>query len=96
MGQDEQHRTFISLRPASFRPVGAGANDHQQQINTQAIPPSSGLAAKLPSGRDIHSPPAPYTLPQLDDGTLAALRAAPGPETMDEAEADSSEEEGYY
>lgn len=47
------------------------------QINTQLIPPSADLLANLPSGRDIHSTPAPYKLPSLDEDRLASMRAPP-------------------
>lgn len=47
------------------------------QINTQAIPPSAPLISNLPSGRDIHSPPAPYNPPLLEDDQLMRMRAPP-------------------
>jgi len=46
-------------------------------INTQVIPPSTSFLSSLPSGRDIHSPPAPYEPPGLDDEYLARMRAPP-------------------
>lgn len=47
------------------------------QINTQLIPPSAPLLANLPSGRDIHSPPALYKPPSLDEDQLVRMRAPP-------------------
>ncbi|KAJ5125012.1 uncharacterized protein N7515_008837 [Penicillium bovifimosum] len=47
------------------------------QINTQIIPPSAPLLSNLPSGRDIHSPPAPYQPPSLDEDQLMRMRAPP-------------------
>lgn len=47
------------------------------QMNTQAIPPSAPLLSNLPSGRDIHSPPAPYKPPSLDEDQLVRMRAPP-------------------
>ncbi|CAG8112392.1 unnamed protein product [Penicillium nalgiovense] len=46
-------------------------------MNTQPIPPSAPLLSNLPSGRDIHSPPAPYQPPSLDEDQLARMRAPP-------------------
>ncbi|KAK2802368.1 hypothetical protein FQN50_007365 [Emmonsiellopsis sp. PD_5] len=46
-------------------------------INTQLIPSSASYVANLPSGRDIHSTPAPYLPPQLDADHLVRLRAPP-------------------
>jgi len=46
-------------------------------INTQIIPPSASFLSNLPSGRDIHSSPAPYGPPQLDAEHLARMRAPP-------------------
>ncbi|KAJ9195586.1 hypothetical protein DTO164E3_6662 [Paecilomyces variotii] len=45
--------------------------------NTQLIPAATGLLSNLPSGRDIHSPPAPYTPPALDEDDLVRMRAPP-------------------
>ncbi|KAH8692028.1 pH-signaling protein PalC [Talaromyces proteolyticus] len=50
-------------------------------VIAQIIPPSEPLLSNLPSGRDIHSPPAPYTPPLLDEDQLIRMRAPP-----DEAE----------
>jgi hypothetical protein len=47
------------------------------QMNTQPIPPSAPLLSNLPSGRDIHSPPAPYQPPSLDEDQLMRMRAPP-------------------
>lgn len=46
-------------------------------MNTQLIPPSAPLLANLPSGRDIHTPPAPFTPPSLDEDQLLRMRAPP-------------------
>ena len=46
-------------------------------MNTQLIPPSAPLLSNLPSGRDIHSPPAPYQPPSLDEDQLMRMRAPP-------------------
>ncbi|KAJ5698763.1 pH-response regulator protein palC [Penicillium macrosclerotiorum] len=46
-------------------------------INTQPIPPSAPLLANLPSGRDIHTPPAPYKADSLDREHLMQMRAQP-------------------
>lgn len=46
-------------------------------MNTQPIPPSAPLLSNLPSGRDIHSPPAPYQPPSLDEDQLMRMRAPP-------------------
>lgn len=50
------------------------------QINTQLVPPSTDLLANLPSGRDIHSPPGPYKLPNLDEDQLVRMRTPPDEE----------------
>lgn len=66
------------------------------QINTQLIPPSAPLLANLPSGRDIHTPPAPYNPPSIDEGQLLRMRAPPnGNEDLNfGCDLDDSEEEG--
>ncbi|CAI7592202.1 unnamed protein product [Penicillium glandicola] len=46
-------------------------------MNTQPIPPSAPLLSNLPSGRDIHSPPAPYQPPSLDEDQVMRMRAPP-------------------
>ncbi|CAG8207332.1 unnamed protein product [Penicillium salamii] len=46
-------------------------------INTQLIPPSAPLLSNLPSGRDIHSPPAPYQPPYLDNDQMMRMQAIP-------------------
>lgn len=65
-------------------------------VNVQVIPPFEPLLARMPTGRDPHSP-VPYQPPVLDAGTLAALRAPPDP--ADRAfrgdEDDSGGEDGY-
>ncbi|GAB7365924.1 hypothetical protein MBLNU230_g7252t1 [Neophaeotheca triangularis] len=47
-------------------------------INVQVVPPEGPLLAAMPSGREYHSPAA-WVPPQLDEGTLAAMRAPPEP-----------------
>lgn len=64
------------------------------KINTQLIPPSTNFLANLPSGRDIHSPPAPYTPPSLDEDQLLRMRAPPEEEELPpDVEADDSDNE---
>lgn len=46
-------------------------------MNTQPIPPSASLLSNLPSGRDIHPPPALYQPPSLDQDQLMRMRAPP-------------------
>ncbi|KAI9852673.1 MAG: hypothetical protein M1838_006130 [Thelocarpon superellum] len=43
-------------------------------VNTQTIPPSTTLLARLPSGREIHNVP-PYPPPSLDADVLATMRS---------------------
>ncbi|KAJ5349458.1 hypothetical protein N7541_007185 [Penicillium brevicompactum] len=63
-------------------------------INTQLIPPSAPLLSNLPSGRDIHSPPAPYQPPSLDDDQIMRMRATPDErEDISFGNDDDSEEE---
>ncbi|KAF5865204.1 hypothetical protein ETB97_004784 [Aspergillus alliaceus] len=63
-------------------------------INTQLIPPSADLIANLPSGRDIHSPPAPYRLPSLGEEQLVRMRAPPTEDDFGPgSDIDDSEEE---
>ncbi|KAL1998215.1 hypothetical protein VTN02DRAFT_6628 [Thermoascus thermophilus] len=63
-------------------------------INTQPIPPSTNLLANLPSGRDIHAPPAPYTPPSLDEDQLVRMRAPPGDDELPaDVDADDSDDE---
>ena len=53
------------------------------------------MLANLPSGRDIHTPPAPYKPPLLDEDQLARMRALPD-ESLNErfgSDPDDSEEE---
>ncbi|PLB50981.1 hypothetical protein P170DRAFT_425274 [Aspergillus steynii IBT 23096] len=68
-GREEEGRVLEMLEVKWVR-----MND---TINTQLIPPSADLLANLPSGRDIHSAPAPYKLPSLDEDRLAGMRAPP-------------------
>jgi len=46
-------------------------------MNTQLIPPPASLLTNIPSGRDIHQPPAPYKPPSLEEDQLARMRAPP-------------------
>jgi hypothetical protein len=46
-------------------------------MNTQIVPSSTPLLSNLPSGRDIHSPPAPYQPPSLGVDQLIRMRAPP-------------------
>lgn len=63
-------------------------------MNTQTIPPSAPLLANLPSGRDIHTPPAPYTPPSIDADQLLRMRAPPDEhQNLHFASEDDSEEE---
>ncbi|PWY89116.1 hypothetical protein BO70DRAFT_426782 [Aspergillus heteromorphus CBS 117.55] len=68
-GREEEGRVIEMLETKWVR-----MND---TINTQLIPPSAELLANLPSGRDIHSPPAPYKIPSLDEEQLVRMRAPP-------------------
>ncbi|KAJ5902620.1 hypothetical protein N7495_003148 [Penicillium taxi] len=69
VGRDEEGRVLEMLETKWVR-----IND---TINTQIIPPSAPLLSNLPSGRDIHTPPAPYTPPSLDEEQLVRMRAPP-------------------
>ncbi|KAJ5091126.1 hypothetical protein NUU61_005996 [Penicillium alfredii] len=68
-GRDEEGRVIAMLETKWVR-----MND---TINTQLVPPSAPLLSNLPSGRDIHVPPAPYKPPSLDEDQLASMRAPP-------------------
>ncbi|KAJ5579464.1 uncharacterized protein N7459_005449 [Penicillium hispanicum] len=86
-GRDEEGRVISMLETKWVR-----MND---TINTQLIPPSGPLLSNLPSGRDIHTPPAFYKPPSLDDDILVRMRAPPD-ETKDPQfrdDLDDSEEE---
>ncbi|KAL1964817.1 hypothetical protein VTN77DRAFT_6319 [Rasamsonia byssochlamydoides] len=66
-------------------------------VSTQVIPPSASLLSNLPSGRDIHSAPGPYTPPSLDEDQLVRMRAPPdeGEQQLPGlGENDDSDEEG--
>ena len=52
-------------------------NSFRLHINTQRIPASANFVSNLPSGRDIHTPPAPYKPPSLDEDQLIRMRAVP-------------------
>ncbi|KAJ5521046.1 hypothetical protein N7463_001499 [Penicillium fimorum] len=68
-GRDEEGRVLAMLETKWVK-----MND---TINTQLIPPSAPLLSNIPSGRDIHSPPAPYQPPSLDEDQLMRMRALP-------------------
>ncbi|KAJ5937532.1 hypothetical protein N7454_003874 [Penicillium verhagenii] len=68
-GRDEEGRVITMLETKWIR-----MND---TINTQAIPQSTSLLSNLPSGRDIHTPPAPYKPPSMDEDQLMRMRAPP-------------------
>ena len=71
-------------------------NKQNDTINTQLIPPSDPLIAKMPSGRDIHSVKE-FVCPTLDEETLARMRTPPESDAEKGAGADddtSEEEEG--
>lgn len=71
-----------------------GANDAHTQINTQRIPPSTNLLSSLPSGRDIHVPPAPYKPQSLDEEQLIHMRAPPeDDEPLPGSDGEDSDEE---
>jgi hypothetical protein len=61
----------------TYLPIPDGLFSDLFQINTQAIPPSAPLLSNLPSGRDIHTAPAPYKPPSLDEDQLMHMRAPP-------------------
>ncbi|CAG7915731.1 unnamed protein product [Penicillium olsonii] len=64
-------------------------------INTQLIPPSAPLLSNLPSGRDIHSPPAPYQPPSLDNDEMMRMQAIPDErDDVNFGNDDDSEDEG--
>ncbi|OQE36925.1 hypothetical protein PENCOP_c011G07512 [Penicillium coprophilum] len=68
-GRDEEGQVLAMLETKWVK-----MND---TINTQLIPPSAPLLSNLPSGRDIHSQPAPYQPPSLDEDQLMRMRAPP-------------------
>ena len=57
------------------------------------IPPSADLLANLPSGRDIHAPPAAYKIPCLDEEQLVRMRAPPAEDEFGPGSEDDSDEE---
>ncbi len=65
-------------------------------INVQTVPPFEPLLARLPTGREYHSP-QPYEPPTIDPYTLTQLRAPPDPEDLAFRgdEEDSGGEDGY-
>ncbi|KAK2839288.1 hypothetical protein FQN49_006285 [Arthroderma sp. PD_2] len=83
-GRDEEGRVIDMLEKKWVK-----MND---TINTQLIPSSASYISNLPSGRDIHAPPAPYVPPRLEPGQLERLRAPLDP-TDDHAEVESSEDD---
>ncbi|KAH8429693.1 pH-signaling protein PalC [Aspergillus melleus] len=92
-GREEEGRVIEMLEVKWVR-----MND---TINTQLIPPSADLLANLPSGRDIHSAPAPYKLPSLDEDRLAGMRAPPAEDDfapgsdVEDSEEDSPRENAH-
>ncbi|KAE8349936.1 hypothetical protein BDV28DRAFT_160047 [Aspergillus coremiiformis] len=85
-GREEEGRVIEMLETKWVR-----MND---TINTQLIPPSTDLITNLPSGRDIHSPPAPYRLPSLDEEQLMRMRAPPAEDEFGAgSDLDESDEE---
>lgn len=64
----------------------------EKQINTQLIPPSDPLVAKLPSGRDLHTT-KPFVPPSLGEDTLARMRAPPDVGEPGEDDDDGSSDE---
>ncbi|KAJ5157677.1 pH-response regulator protein palC [Penicillium canariense] len=68
-GRDEEGRVIAMLESKWVK-----MND---TINTQPIPASAPLLSKLPSGRDIHTPPAPYMPASLDEDQILRMRAIP-------------------
>ncbi|KAJ5306971.1 hypothetical protein N7508_005986 [Penicillium antarcticum] len=68
-GRDEEGRVIAMLETKWVK-----LND---TMNTQIVPSSTPLLSNLPSGRDIHSPPAPYQPPSLEEDQLIRMRAPP-------------------
>ncbi|EPS31408.1 hypothetical protein PDE_06363 [Penicillium oxalicum 114-2] len=68
-GRDEEGRVITMLETKWMK-----MND---TINTQIVPPSAPLLANLPSGRDIHTPPAPFKPAALDEEQLMRMRGPP-------------------
>ncbi|OJD33845.1 ph-response regulator protein palc [Diplodia corticola] len=58
-------------------------------VGVQTIPPIEPLLASMPSGREYHSPKA-YKLPQLDESTIARMRAPPNPSEVTSGGVDDS------
>lgn len=67
-------------------------------VSIQVVPPSEPLIAKMPSGREYHSP-KPWVPPDLDATSLASMRAPPDPEAEryrpggDDSDSDAVESE---
>ncbi|KAM5451176.1 hypothetical protein MaudCBS49596_003881 [Microsporum audouinii] len=83
-GRDEEGRVIDMLEKKWVK-----MND---TINTQLIPSSTSYISNLPSGRDIHTAPAPYVPPMLEPGQLERMRA-PVELTSDNVEVESSDDE---
>ncbi|KAJ5766052.1 uncharacterized protein N7511_003668 [Penicillium nucicola] len=66
-GRDEEGRVISMLETKWVK-----MND---TMNTQIVPSATPLLSNLPSGRDIHSPPAPYQPPSLEEDQLIRMRA---------------------
>ena len=77
-------------------PICCSHAEKQWQMNTQVVPSSESLVAKIPSGREIHAP-KPYIPPSLDENVLSRMRVPPDDDdarTLVEDSDDSSEETG--
>ncbi|KAF2209335.1 hypothetical protein CERZMDRAFT_47229 [Cercospora zeae-maydis SCOH1-5] len=65
-------------------------------INVQLVPPYEPLLARMPSGREYHTP-QPYQPPSLDPDVLAQMRAPPEPdEKAFRGDEEDSGNEGIY
>ncbi|KAA8648358.1 hypothetical protein EYZ11_005855 [Aspergillus tanneri] len=108
-GRDEEGRViemleakWTRMNDTVFSPSPSVEGDCNQQgeilmcsqINTQLVPPFNDLVSKLPSGRDIVSPPVPYQLSPLDEEELAHMRAPPAEdEFKSSSDVDDSDDE---
>ncbi|PPJ53721.1 hypothetical protein CBER1_00885 [Cercospora berteroae] len=65
-------------------------------INVQLVPPYEPLLARMPSGREYHTP-QPFQPPSLDSDVLAQMRAPPEPEERAfRGDEEDSGDEGVY
>lgn len=90
MGEDEQYSK--SEEAPMGRPL-VKLSKLGGQVSSHVIPPSASLLSNLPSGRDIHSAPAPYTPPSLDEDQLVRMRAPPDEGEQQLPGMDDSDEE---